>query len=139
MPVICGSFSGAQVGASWRLAFATQWLGHAGFEGRFKQTATRFSRSGDPEVNLTLAVIGGVKVQRGQVLIFNHALQFGRWEGRPQEQRSNAGGGHATHGGYLAATSLTPNGVAQDLKPDYCSAGSRTGEIWPVQVNRSAI
>ncbi len=93
MPVICCGFSGAQVGASSRMAFAAQWLGHAGFEGGFQQPATGFSKSGGGEVNLAAALIGGGKAARGQVLIFNVVQQFHRLGGRPQEHRSDAGGG----------------------------------------------
>ena len=93
MRVIGHSFSGAQVRPSSRMAFATQRLGHAGFESRVQQPATGFSKSGSREVNLTASLIGGGKAPRGQVLIFNVAKQFRRWGGRPQEQRSDAGGG----------------------------------------------
>ncbi len=93
MAVIFGSFSGAQVGPFSRMAPATQWLGHAGFESRVQQPATGFSKSGSREVNLMAPLIGGGEVPRGQVLIFNVAQQFSRWGSRPQKQRSGAGGG----------------------------------------------
>ena len=93
MPVICGSFSGAQVGPSTRTAFVMQWLGYAGFESQFQESATGFSKSEGIEVNRTAPLIGGGEVPRSQVLIFNIAQQFSRWGGRPQEQRSDAGGG----------------------------------------------
>ena len=92
MPVICRSFSGAQVGASSRVAFTTQWLGHTGRASRFQQTATGFSKSGSIEVNRTAPLIGSGKALRGQVLIFNPAQQFCRLGARTQEQRSGAGG-----------------------------------------------
>ena len=99
MPVICGGFYGAQVGPSSRMAHPTQWIGHAGFESRFQQTAARSSKSGDPEVNLTLAVIGGVKVLRGQVLIFNVVQQFRRLGAEHKSDARMLVVGHATPGG----------------------------------------
>ena len=93
MPVICRSFSGAQVGPSSRMAFATQWLGHTERASRFQQTATGFSKSGIREVNLTAPLIAGGEALRGQVLIFNPAQQFCPLGARPQELRSDAGGG----------------------------------------------
>ncbi len=93
MPVICGRFSGAQVEPSSRRAPAAQWLGHTGFEGRVQQPATGFSESRRREDNVTMPIIGGGKSPRGQVLIFNVAKQFRCLGARPQEQRSDAGGG----------------------------------------------
>ena len=94
MPVIRRSFSGAQVWTSSRTAPpTTHWLGHASFESRVQQPAAGFSKSGGPEDNLTVPLIGGGEAPRGQVLIFNPSQKSGRLGCRPQDQRSNAGGG----------------------------------------------
>ena len=93
MRVIGRSFYGAQVWPSSRMAPATGWLGHTGYESRLQQPATGFSKSGSREVTVTVPRIGGGKAPWGQVLIFSPAQQFSRWGSQPQEQRSHAGGG----------------------------------------------